>query len=917
MIREGFNMTDEKTRYVHNISMFLEKLTDPNFGFNKIYLKMVSEKKAKMLRDSPILEDIVIKSDIEDDLFRYSVISTQPKVILEGVEQAGKTIMLKKRYISIDGDPDLFYCRVSSDQLIPLYINLKNPVMDPNWESLQHDEYPQDDMMNFLARQIGSSDYWYVIKDLMMRGKFQFLLDSFDEADPRIKKMIECGLSNLGELGNNSFIITTRPGSLGDIKEFRRQSIPPAIYDAIKDCLKQKGKGPYRKGAYEEPKKNEKLLADACGHNLPLNFKLEAGKDVHEIVESFSKGIELKRIFEVPCLVEIVGEMLSCIAKEGGVDYLLLNPYVDFYASFFRPKGARQDFRGFQQQIIEARLKHGSMDRWTRNIIPLENILKRLHEKYVHRPYDNDYNNSPIGLMRKQIIVHFGENLNLKGMRGRVINAYVDMVERKMDEYHASRNFNILAEIHFADSYGEDDTKKFARISDVMKTFEAGVSDIIEYIIRMPEAFNRYYRRNPFVFKGENCTGRLCFDFIKAIQKSTQSLEETVKTCRNSGRYDADLMWKGLQEVDSGLILDGPFLGNVQRLIESKECPSEQEIVELASIHVDNYVVLKKLGSGAIKTAFLARNRHSNDEVVLLQIKDSSIDPASKGYKHYRITHPHMSAAQMKEKILEAEFSVTKLNKLMDKRYIALMSPPIEGRVMGKDHFFIQTLGRYEKTLEDAVQKGEVTPEKAVKYFYQLCYALNNCHKGYFEDNEQKNIVHKDLKPDNMGIATDDNLLLSDFGCTSMFSQGADCRYQYPLKLRPPELAYSDAHWKEKGVEFQSDLFTPEANVWSAGAIFYRMLMGKDLIKMKGERAEIGTARYHEQNEEVYKEIHAFGENERNGKVAEVREKYNGNHGEEYGRLLELCLQIDPIERKGALDECIRICKHINPNIDH
>ena len=74
----------------------------------------------------------------------------------------------------------------------------------------------------------------------------------------------------------------------------------------------------------------------------------------------------------------------------------------------------------------------------------------------------------------------------------------------------------------------------------------------------------------------------------------------------------------------------------------------------------------------------------------------------------------------------------------------------------------------------------------------------NNCNITYVTfKGKKKPIVHKDLKPDNIGIDKNDDILLSDFGCTSMFSESSDCRYQYPLQLRPPELAYDEEYWKK------------------------------------------------------------------------------------------------------------------------
>ncbi|MBI2146927.1 protein kinase [Candidatus Woesearchaeota archaeon] len=281
------------------------------------------------------------------------------------------------------------------------------------------------------------------------------------------------------------------------------------------------------------------------------------------------------------------------------------------------------------------------------------------------------------------------------------------------------------------------------------------------------------------------------------------------------------------------------------------------ELIECASITIPNYLPLKRLGTGAIKTAYLARNIHSGDESALLMI-----DPTSKGFAHYENIFRqqlekqgvHMTDGEFREwtlqKMYTAEFSGVRLRNLEDPRYIALISPPIVGKDKhGNDVYFLETKP-YDHTLEDELKNGPLPKDKALKYTYQLALALQNCHAA--------GIVHKDLKPDNIGITKEGNIVLSDFGCVSVFSTAGDTRYQYPLILRPPELAHPDEYWEEHGVQLQSDLFTPEANVWTFGMILYRMATGKNLIEGPEQRAKHGTEEYHQQNERAYRQIHDF-----------------------------------------------------------
>ncbi len=320
---------------------------------------------------------------------------------------------------------------------------------------------------------------------------------------------------------------------------------------------------------------------------------------------------------------------------------------------------------------------------------------------------------------------------------------------------------------------------------------------------------------------------------------------------------------------------------------KSQEFETVEEIVELGDIKVPGYEIIKRIGRGAIKIAYLARHISSEDDLVLLKI-----DPSCKGFLHYQEIHHLETQGESLKMIHEEEFATSKMfNRLEDTKYVGLVLYAVEGNEGKQSYFFLPTR-RYEKTLEDVLQ-GYLRYDKAVKYLYQMAYALDNCHK--------EGIVHKDLKPDNIGITDRDNVLVTDFGSISMFSYTADSRYQYPADLKPPELAHPDKYWKEKGVEWQSELFTPEANVWTLGAIFYRMITGEPFIVRPTMRQEIGSPEWHEENLEMYEKIRDPNYlKERKMQLYDMRLVLGGVL--EVAKLADMCLKIDPAERSGALN---------------
>ncbi|MBI1970457.1 protein kinase [Candidatus Woesearchaeota archaeon] len=347
--------------------------------------------------------------------------------------------------------------------------------------------------------------------------------------------------------------------------------------------------------------------------------------------------------------------------------------------------------------------------------------------------------------------------------------------------------------------------------------------------------------------------------------------------------------------------IDGVALGTV---LSAGRAHDLDEAVECALITIPNYLLIKRLGSGTIKKAYLARNIHSGDESAFLMI-----DPTSKGFAHYETIFRrqlekqgvHMTDGEFREwtlqKLYAAEFSGVRLRDLEDPRYISLISPPIVGKdEHGKDVYFLEAKP-YDHTLEDELREGPLKERKLGatqdeyeqrRYTYHMALALRNCHKA--------GIVHKDLKPDNIGITKEGNVVLSDFGCVSMFSTAGDTRYQYPVILRPPELAYPDNYWQGHDVWWQSDLFTPEANIWTLGMILYRMATGKNLIEGPEQRAKQDSEEYHRQNAAIYSQIHHF---------SMIQEKIRQVKDDDLRRMITWCLKENPSERKGVLDDIV------------
>lgn len=113
-------------------------------------------------------------------------------------------------------------------------------------------------------------------------------------------------------------------------------------------------------------------------------------------------------------------------------------------------------------------------------------------------------------------------------------------------------------------------------------------------------------------------------------------------------------------------------------------------------------------------------------------------------------------------------------------------------------------------SLRDRMQKQPIRIQDAMHYLIQLATALSVLHK--------QGIVHRDVKPSNLVLTEDNNLVLIDFGIAS--EMGVDSGVTMPGEVLGTPSYMSPEHGSSEGVDHRSDIY-------SMGVIFYEMLSGK------------------------------------------------------------------------------------------
>lgn len=101
---------------------------------------------------------------------------------------------------------------------------------------------------------------------------------------------------------------------------------------------------------------------------------------------------------------------------------------------------------------------------------------------------------------------------------------------------------------------------------------------------------------------------------------------------------------------------------------------------------------------------------------------------------------------------------------------------------------------------------GRMDETEAKEKFKQIISAVRYCH-------EEKNVIHRDLKPDNILFDSENNIKIADFGLSEEFVPGE----KFFTFCGTPEYMAPEV--------FQGHKFDgPKVDVWSLGVMLYEML---------------------------------------------------------------------------------------------
>ncbi|KAM9441000.1 MAP/microtubule affinity-regulating kinase 4 isoform 2-T2 [Clarias gariepinus] len=198
--------------------------------------------------------------------------------------------------------------------------------------------------------------------------------------------------------------------------------------------------------------------------------------------------------------------------------------------------------------------------------------------------------------------------------------------------------------------------------------------------------------------------------------------------------------------------------------------------------HIGNYRLLKTIGKGNFAKVKLARHVLTGREVAIKIIDKTQLNPTS----------------------LQKLFREVRIMKALRHPNIVQLFEVIETE---KTLYLVMEYASGGEVFDYLVSHGRMKEVEARAKFRQIVSAVHYCH--------QKNIVHRDLKAENLLLDADSNIKIADFGFSNEFTLGnkLDTFCGSP-PYAAPEL-------------FQGKKYDgPEVDIWSLGVILYTLVSG-------------------------------------------------------------------------------------------
>lgn len=205
----------------------------------------------------------------------------------------------------------------------------------------------------------------------------------------------------------------------------------------------------------------------------------------------------------------------------------------------------------------------------------------------------------------------------------------------------------------------------------------------------------------------------------------------------------------------------------------------------------DRYMIVTSLGEGGMADVYLAMDTILNREVAVKVLRgELSEDPVT---------------------LLRFLREASAVSKLHHPNVVEVYDV---GEYDGKNYIVMEYVrGRTLKQM--ILQRGALPKEEAVEVMKQLVSAVNHAH--------EKNIIHRDIKPQNVLVKDDGTVKITDFGIALAHDA---------IQLTQSDAVLGSAHYIAPETT-KGEVATVQTDIYALGIVFYELLSGS--VPFKGD----------------------------------------------------------------------------------